>query len=173
MIRALLDLLRRQPPAGPLPEALPEALPALPDRTERDIPEIRKRGGVVDTESPLFVELRELRLRVPHVTGVLVASVDGMLIAQDTPGIEPEVFAAMSAAQLGLGQQLVATLRTGDFRETVTAATHGYVATFAAGPAALLTVVAGPELNVARLHHEARPVAARIGQLVATAYHPA
>ncbi|WP_308167901.1 roadblock/LC7 domain-containing protein [Catellatospora tritici] len=126
-----------------------------------------------ETETPLLAELRELRLRVPYVTGVLVASVDGMLVAQDTPGIEPEVFAAMSAAQLGLGQQIVAALHSGEFRETVTAATNGYVATFAAGQTALLTVVAGPELNVARLHHEARPVAARIGQLMSAVYHPA
>ncbi|MEV4414825.1 roadblock/LC7 domain-containing protein [Catellatospora sp. NPDC049609] len=122
-------------------------------------------------DSPVLAEIRELRERLPHVVGVVVASVDGMLIAQDTHGIEPEVFAAMSAAQLGLGQQTIAAVRAGEFRETVTAATDGYVATFAAGPTALLTVIAGRELNVARLHHEARPVAARIGALVQRAVH--
>jgi predicted regulator of Ras-like GTPase activity (Roadblock/LC7/MglB family) len=40
------------------------------------------------------------------------------------------------------------------------------VATFAAGSGALLTVVTGPGLNVGLLHHEARPVAARVGELV-------
>jgi predicted regulator of Ras-like GTPase activity (Roadblock/LC7/MglB family) len=60
----------------------------------------------------------------------------------------------------------VAAVKCGDFRETVTTGTDGYVATFAAGPSALLSVIAGPELNVGRLHHEARPVAARIGELL-------
>lgn len=122
-------------------------------------------------DSPVLAEIRELRMRLPHVVGVLVASVDGLLIAQDTHGVEPEVFAAMSAAQLGLGQQIIAAVGSGDFRETVTAATDGYVATFAAGASALLTVIAGRELNVARLHHEARPVAARIGALVQHVEH--
>ncbi|GAA1611312.1 roadblock/LC7 domain-containing protein [Catellatospora bangladeshensis] len=117
-------------------------------------------------DSPVLAEIRDLRLRLPHVLGVVVASVDGLLIAQDTHGVEPEVFAAMSAAQLGLGQQTVAAVRAGEFRESVTTATNGYVATFAAGASALLTVIAGRELNVARLHHEARPAAARIGELV-------
>lgn len=113
-------------------------------------------------------EIRQLRA-LPHVMGVLVASIDGMLIAQDTVGFEPDTFAAMSAAQLGLARQIAAALDSGDFRETVTAATNGYVATFAAGGIALLAVVAGPELNVGRLHHEARPIAARVGELVAAA----
>ncbi|GAA1409175.1 roadblock/LC7 domain-containing protein [Catellatospora coxensis] len=117
-------------------------------------------------DSLVFAEIRELRLRLPHVVGVLVASVDGLLIAHDAECVEPEVFAAMSAAQLGLGQQIIATVRSGEFRETVTTASNGYVAIFAAGTSALLTVIAGRELNVARLHHEARPVAARIGELV-------
>ncbi|GAA2382335.1 hypothetical protein Cme02nite_53490 [Catellatospora methionotrophica] len=115
-------------------------------------------------DSPVLVEIHELRMRLPHVVGVLVASVDGLLIAQDAESVEPEVFAAMSAAQLGLGQQIIAAVRSGEFRETVTTASNGYVAVFAAGASALLTVIAGRELNVARLHHEARPVAARIGE---------
>jgi uncharacterized protein len=72
----------------------------------------------------------------------------------------------MSAAQLGLGQQIAGAAARGDFQETVTRAAHGYVATFAAGTGALLTVVAGPDLNVGLLHHEARPVAVRVGELV-------
>ncbi|GIH09154.1 hypothetical protein Rhe02_72210 [Rhizocola hellebori] len=118
------------------------------------------------TEGPVVEELRELRVRLPHILGVLVASIDGLLIAQDTPDVEPETMAAMSAAQLGLGQQMVAAVNSGGFRDTVTTGTDGYVATFAAGPSALLSVIAGPELNVGRLHHEARPVAARIGELL-------
>jgi predicted regulator of Ras-like GTPase activity (Roadblock/LC7/MglB family) len=118
------------------------------------------------TNGPVLEEIRELRHRLPHVVGVLVASIDGLLIAQDARNIEPDTMAAMSAAQLGLGQQIVAAATSGDFRETVTTGTDGYVAIFAAGSTALLSVIAGPELNVGRLHHEARPVAARIGELL-------
>lgn len=130
---------------------------------------LKRRSNLLTIEGPVLAEISELRARLPHVVGVLVASVDGLLIAQDTPTIEPEAFAAMSAAQLGLGQQIVAAMKSGEFRETVTTGTSGYMATFAAGSSALLTVIAGPDLNVGRLHHEARPVAARIGELVTPA----
>ncbi|HZN70854.1 MAG TPA: roadblock/LC7 domain-containing protein [Micromonosporaceae bacterium] len=117
-------------------------------------------------EPAVLAELGQLRERLPDVLGVLVASVDGLLIAHDLTGAEPDTFAAMSAAQLGLGQQIAGAVARGDFQETVTRAANGYVATFAAGTNALLAVIAGPELNVGRLHHEARPVAARVGEIV-------
>jgi uncharacterized protein len=126
------------------------------------------RSRLMDAEQAVLAEIRGLRQRLPYVAGVLVASADGLLVAHDAPGIQPETFAAMSAAHLGLGRQIAHAVRCGDFQETVTRAAQGYVATFAAGRSALLTVVAGPELNVGRLHHEARPVAARVGELVAT-----
>jgi len=121
----------------------------------------------VGIEALVLAEISALRSRLPDVAGVLVASADGLLVAQDAPGVEPETFAAMSAACLGLGQQIAQAVRCGDFQETVTRAANGYVATFAAGTWALMSVVAGPDLNVGRLHHEARPVAVRVGELVA------
>jgi uncharacterized protein len=128
---------------------------------------VRKgRNKLFGVERAVLAELGQLRERLPDVAGALVASVDGLLIAHDLSGAEPETFAAMSAAQLGLGQQIAGAAARGDFQETVTRAAHGYIATFAAGTGALLTVVTGPDLNVGRLHHEARPVAARVGELV-------
>lgn len=134
---------------------------------------VRKgRSGLVAVESAVLIEIRALRARLPEVAGAVVAGVDGLVIAHDLPGIEPERFAAMSAAQLGLGQQIAATAACGAFQESVTRAADGYVATFAAGTTALLTVVASTDLNVGRLHHEARPVAARVGDLVTPPARP-
>ena len=122
---------------------------------------------LINIEQAVLLEIKQLRTGLSHVAGVLVASADGMLIAYDlTGGAHPETFAAMSAAQLGLAQQVAIAAGTGEFQETITRAADGYVATYAAGSAALLTVVADSELNVGRLHHEARPVAARIGEIV-------
>ena len=114
----------------------------------------------------VLAELAALRNRLPHVTGSLVATVDGLLVVHDTHDVQPESVAAMSAAQLGLGQQLAHGAARGAFLETITRADSGYVAVFAAGPGGLLTVMASAELNLGRLHHEARPVAARIGELL-------
>ncbi|WP_027346422.1 roadblock/LC7 domain-containing protein [Hamadaea tsunoensis] len=120
-------------------------------------------------EDAVYAEIRKLRENLPHVAGVVVASVDGLLVTHDAPGVQAETFAAMSAAHLGLSQQIAAAAGSGAFRETVVRAATGYVASFAAGDAALMTVLAGPELNVGRLQHEARPVAERVGEIFASA----
>jgi predicted regulator of Ras-like GTPase activity (Roadblock/LC7/MglB family) len=121
----------------------------------------------VAAKREVLAEIRGLRGRLPYVTGVLVATVDGLLVAHETRGIQPDTLAAMSAAQLGLGQQIAAGAAQGEFLENVTRSAGGYLAVFAAGTSALLTVVAGTELNLGRLHHEARPVARRVGALLA------
>jgi predicted regulator of Ras-like GTPase activity (Roadblock/LC7/MglB family) len=123
-------------------------------------------SDLISIEQAVLLEIKQLRLGLPNVIGVLVASADGMVIAHDLPAGQPETFAAMSAAQLGLAQQIAAAVSRGAFQETITRAEHGYVATFAAGGNALLTVVANPDLNVGLLHHEARPVAARVGDII-------
>lgn len=120
-------------------------------------------------EADVLAEIRGLREKLPHITGVIVASVDGLLVAHDAPGVDVEVMAAMSSAHLGLGRQLARSAAHGDFEEATTRAQTGYVATFAAGASAVLTVLASAELNVGRLYHEARPVAARLGALTTPA----
>jgi uncharacterized protein len=125
------------------------------------------RRRLVGVEQEVLAELGRLRTRLPLVHGALVASADGLLVAHDAEGIEAETMAAMSAASLGLAQQIALGAAYGEFHETVTRAAGGYVATFAAGTTALLTVLADAEINLGLLHHEARPVATRVGELVA------
>jgi predicted regulator of Ras-like GTPase activity (Roadblock/LC7/MglB family) len=120
-------------------------------------------------EPGVLAELRSLRARVPHLTGGLVASTDGLVIAHDTNGTEPEGMAALAAAALGVGARLTDATGQGAFRELLARGEHGYVATYAAGGTAILTVVAGPDTNVGRLHLEARRSSGRIGDLVAGA----
>jgi len=117
-------------------------------------------------EEAVRAELTGLRARVGDITGALVASADGLLIAEDTEGVHPETLAAMSAAQLGLGRQFAHQATQGEFLESVTRSANGCIAVFAAGTTGLLTVLARAELNLGRLYHEARPVALRLGELL-------
>ncbi|WP_232235970.1 roadblock/LC7 domain-containing protein [Nocardia sp. BMG51109] len=121
------------------------------------------------SNTAVLAELRALRARIPELTGVLVASGDGMLVAHLLPAdIEPTGVAALTASQLALSYRLVTTVHGGGFREVVVHGTDGYVVIYAAGRTAL-TVLAGPEVNVGRLHLESRPVAHTIAeQLTAT-----
>ncbi|CAL9435155.1 diacylglyceryl transferase [Streptomyces thermolilacinus SPC6] len=111
-------------------------------------------------------ELRRLRARVPQLTGALAASVDGLVLAQDTGDVEPEGVAALTAAALGVAVRLTDATGRGGFRELLVRGEHGYVATYAAGGTAVLTLLAEPRVNVGRLHLEGRRSGARIAELV-------
>ncbi|MFC4498417.1 MULTISPECIES: roadblock/LC7 domain-containing protein [Streptomyces] len=111
-------------------------------------------------------ELRRLRARVPQLTGALAAGVDGLVLAHDTPGVEPEGVAALTAAALGVAVRLSDSTGQGDFRELLVRGVYGYVATYAAGGSAVLTLLAQDRVNVGRLHLEGRRAGARIGELV-------
>ncbi|MFF3325443.1 roadblock/LC7 domain-containing protein [Streptomyces sp. NPDC002889] len=116
-------------------------------------------SGVLD-------ELRRLRTRLPQLTGAFAASVDGLVLARDAADTEAESVAALTAAALGVAQRLTETTGQGGFRELLVRGEGGYVATYAAGSSAVLTLLAEPRINVGRLHLEARRAGVRIGELV-------
>ncbi|MGW5770198.1 roadblock/LC7 domain-containing protein [Streptomyces longwoodensis] len=117
----------------------------------------------------LLEELHRLRARVPQLTGALAASVDGLVLAHDTPGVEPEGLAALTAAALGVAIRTTDATGRGELRELLLRGHLGYVATYAAGAHAVLTLLAQDRVNVGRLHLEGRRAGARIGELVDTA----
>ncbi|MFG2307803.1 roadblock/LC7 domain-containing protein [Streptomyces sp. NPDC048566] len=117
-------------------------------------------------EPEVLDELHRLRARVPQLTGALAASADGLVLAHDTPGVEPEGLAALTAAALGVAIRMAEATGQGDLRELLVRGVHGYVATYAAGGSAVLTLLAQDRVNVGRLHLEGRRSGTRIGELV-------
>ncbi|MER5550132.1 roadblock/LC7 domain-containing protein [Streptomyces sp. NPDC002793] len=114
----------------------------------------------------VLAELQRLRARVPLLTGALAASTDGLVVAHDTPGIEAEGVAALTAAALGVSIRMTDATGRGGFRELLIRGGRGYVATYAAGSSAVLTLLAEDRINVGRLHLEGRRAGARIGDMV-------
>ncbi|MFJ8468867.1 roadblock/LC7 domain-containing protein [Streptomyces swartbergensis] len=123
-------------------------------------------------ETDVLDELRRLRTRIPRLTGSLAATVDGLVLAHDVPDTEPEGLAALTAAALGVAHRMTDAAARGDFRELLVRGSGGYVATYAAGATAVLTLLAEDRVNVGRLHLEGRRSGARIADLVATHVEP-
>ncbi|AOR33875.1 hypothetical protein BFF78_24975 [Streptomyces fodineus] len=111
-------------------------------------------------------ELHRLRSRVPQLTGAVAAGVDGLVVAHDTPGVDPEGLSALTAAALGVAVRLSDATGNGGFRELLVRGEGGYVATYAAGRTAVLTLLTQDRVNVGRLHLEGRRAGARIGELL-------
>ncbi|MEU8677139.1 roadblock/LC7 domain-containing protein [Streptomyces sp. NPDC048560] len=111
-------------------------------------------------------ELQRLRVRVPLLSGALAASTDGLVVAHDTPGMEAEGVAALTAAALGVAIRMTEATGRGGFRELLVRGDTGYIATYAAGTSAILTLLAEDRINVGRLHLEGRRAGSRIGELI-------
>ena len=111
-------------------------------------------------------ELRRLRARVPQLTGALATGVDGRVLAQDTPGVDPDGMAALTESAHGAAVKLADATGQGELRELVVRGVYGYVATYAAGDMAVLTLLAQDRVNVGRLLLEGRRAGARIGEFV-------
>ncbi|MFC5955182.1 roadblock/LC7 domain-containing protein [Streptomyces pratens] len=117
-------------------------------------------------ETDVLDELRRLRTRIPRLAGSLAATVDGLVLAHDVPDTEPEGLAALTAAALGVAYRMTDAAARGEFRELLVRGTRGYVATYAAGSTAVLTLLADDRVNVGRLHLEGRRSGARIAELI-------
>jgi predicted regulator of Ras-like GTPase activity (Roadblock/LC7/MglB family) len=109
------------------------------------------------TEDALLALMRALRDRVVGITDTALASRDGLIIAADADGIDPDNLAALAAASLGLAQRMSAEAGKGTLREATTRSSGGLIAVFAVGTSALLVVVGDQGLDSARLHRESRP----------------
>ncbi|MGC0340209.1 roadblock/LC7 domain-containing protein [Streptomyces sp. SLBN-8D4] len=120
-------------------------------------------------QDAILEELRRLRARVPQLTGALAADADGLVLAQDTPGVDPEAVAALTGTTRALAAQLADVTGQGDLRELLVRGVYGYVAAYAAGAGAVVTLLAQDRVNVGRLHLEGRRAGARIAELVDSA----
>jgi uncharacterized protein len=121
------------------------------------------------TEDKLLAEMQALRDRITGITGTAVASRDGLIIREDTGGVNPDNLAALTSAALSLAQRLAREAGQGTLREAVTRSSGGYVAIYAVGVSAVLVLLGDEGLDVTRLHRESRSVVETMEKLLALA----
>src|SRR3954469_4298390 len=111
-------------------------------------------------------ELGNLRIRLPELSGSVLATTDGMVVAHDAHGIEPDGLAALAAAHLALARRFAHAVNHGELRESVVQCDGGYITSYTAGPNALLTLVTTGSANLAMVHLEARRAVRRLVRIL-------
>jgi len=119
------------------------------------------------TEGKLLAEMQDLRDRITGITGTAVASRDGLIISEDTGGVNSDNLAALTSAALSLAQRLAREAGQGTLREAITRSSGGYVAIYAIGTTAVLVLLGDEGLDITRLHRESRSVVDTIEKLLA------
>ncbi len=122
-------------------------------------------AAVADTAS-LDQAVLELRRATRDITGVMVASSDGLSLAHDLPPEHNLQTAAMAATAVGLSRRIVETFGHRAFEDAVVRGRDGYLVVYSAGPRGVLAVLAAGDANLGLLHHVARRAASRISELL-------
>lgn len=121
----------------------------------------------------VLTELSHLRSRLPELSGSVLATTDGMVVAHDAHGIEPDSLAALAAAHLALARRFAHAVNHGVLRESVVECEGGYITSYTAGPNCLLTLVTSGNANLALVHLEARRAVRRLVEVLVLEAAPA
>ena len=120
----------------------------------------------MSVDPAVLEELDRLRGRLRELSGSVLATTDGLVVAHDAHGIEPDSIAALAAAHLALARRFAHAVSHGDLRESVVECDRGYITSYTAGPNALLTLVTTGDANLAMVHLEARRCVRRLVRIM-------
>ena len=111
--------------------------------------------------------LMTLRGSMPELRGALVATADGLPIAQSfSDATDAGRVAAMAATALGLGKRINDTLGAGNLSEMSVSGLNGQVFIYAAGRKGVLAVVTPSQMNLGLLNMEARDAAQDVASVL-------
>lgn len=110
------------------------------------------------------VILGDLLQRSPDVKSALIATSDGITITSINLDDKSNRLAAMAAASLGLGKQVISTVFKGELNEITVSGNNGKVFVYSISTTAVMVVVTKELPNVAMVNWEAQKT---ISQLIA------
>ncbi len=117
-------------------------------------------------EDALLTEMRALQEKVAGITGTAVASRDGLIVREDTGGVDPDNLAALAATWLALAQRMSTEVGQGVLREATTRSSGGSVTIYAIAARAVLVIIGDEGLDTNRLHRESQPALNAIKTLI-------
>jgi predicted regulator of Ras-like GTPase activity (Roadblock/LC7/MglB family) len=118
-------------------------------------------------------ELAAIRAHVDRVSGLLIATRDGLVLCGDTSGVENDSVAAMAAAAVGLATQFTAQARVGEPRAAMFEGVVGYVCVFPVESPLLLVVFGERDLTMGLFTIAAKQALALVQQALLRQREPA
>ncbi|OGO27858.1 MAG: hypothetical protein A2Z16_00140 [Chloroflexi bacterium RBG_16_54_18] len=111
--------------------------------------------------------LRNLQKTAPDIEASAVVSGDGLILASILPpGVEEDRVSAMSAALLGLGEQISGELGRGHLEQVYVSGTLGFVLLTSCGENAVLTVLAKKDAKLGVVFHDMRRSVEQLSSII-------
>jgi predicted regulator of Ras-like GTPase activity (Roadblock/LC7/MglB family) len=98
--------------------------------------------------------IQQLRENVPDITGVMIASADGLSIGTDFSEEEAARIAAMGASAVGLGTRITKTAELGTMNDLLIEGSSETLVIYMAGSAAILALRAPRKANLGLIRLE-------------------
>jgi predicted regulator of Ras-like GTPase activity (Roadblock/LC7/MglB family) len=112
--------------------------------------------------------IQQLRENVPDITGVMIASVDGLSIGTDFSEEDAARIAAMGASAVGLGSRITKTAALGDMHDILIEGNSETLIIYLAGAAAILALRAPRRANLGLIRLEGPKAVEKIAALVSS-----
>ncbi len=109
---------------------------------------------------------KDLRINVPDITGVMIASDEGLSIATDFSEDEAVRIAAVSAAASGLGNRISKNASLGEPEEVMVKGRDGLLLIYLAGESSVLAVRAPARGNLGLVRLEASSAAKEVKSIL-------
>ena len=109
--------------------------------------------------------IQELRENVPDITGVMIGSIDGLVIGTDFPAEESARVAAMSASAIGLGNRITKTTDLGEMFDIMIEGADEILIIYLAGSGAILALRAPRRANLGLIRLEGPKAALKTAEL--------
>ncbi len=110
--------------------------------------------------------IRELRENVPDISGVLIATVDGLSLGADFSQDEAARVAAMAASSVGLGDRITKTSDIGKMRDMMIEGREGVLILYMAGSGGILAIRAPERCNLGLIRLEGPKAAQRAAEIM-------
>ncbi len=110
--------------------------------------------------------IKDLRENVPDITGVMVASSDGLSIASDFPEEEGARIAAVGAAASGLGSRIAQNASLGTVTETMVKGDDGLLLIYMTGKEGVMAIRAPAQGNLGLVRMEASSACEEVEEIL-------